>query len=171
VRLRIAGDQQHNGVRQTGYISWINRMIRKMCLEDSVDWLGPLSAAAIEKELRNSAAMVIPTFIENCSTTMQEAMAVGTPSVVSYVGGLPSLGKDEESCLFFPQGDAEMCAYQLERILTDHELALKLSGGSRRIAAVRNDINSLVRSQLEIYRIVIKDENGKDNKCKIMCKL
>ena len=67
-----------------------------------------------------------------------------------------SLGKDEDSCLFFPPGDEAMCAYQLERVLTDPELALRLSRESRKIATVRNDRQRIVQRQLEIYRQVLQ---------------
>ena len=54
----------------------------------------------------------------------------------------------------FSSGDEAMCAYQLERILTDKELALRLSRESRKIARVRNDRRRIVERQLEIYRQV-----------------
>lgn len=49
-----------------------------------------------------------------------------------------------------------MCAYQLERVLTDPELALRLSRESRKIATVRNDRQRIVQRQLEIYRQVLQ---------------
>jgi glycosyltransferase involved in cell wall biosynthesis len=157
-RLRIAGGHQRPGIRQDGYMRWINRMIRKLGLVDAIDWLGPLNAEQIVDELKSSAAVVIPTFIENCCTAMQEAMAIGTPTVVSYAGGIPSLANDEESCLFFPPGDDVMCAYQLKRALSDRDLASRLSKESRKIAAVRNDRRRIVDRQLEIYRQVLGKE-------------
>ena len=160
VRLRIAGSHQREGIRQDGYMRWINGLILKLGLADNIDWIGPLNADQIVAELKNASAVIIPTFIENCCTSMQEAMSVGTPVVVSYVGGIPSLGKDEESCLFFSAGDEVMCAYQLERLLTDRELALRLSRESRKIAAIRNDRQRVVQQQLEIYRQVIYESKG-----------
>jgi L-malate glycosyltransferase len=157
VRLRIAGAHQRTGIRQEGYMRWINRMIRQLDMKNVVEWLGPLNAMQIVAELKNAAAVVIPTFIENCCTAMQEAMAVGTPTVSSYAGGIPSLAQDEESCLFFPPGDEAMCAYQLERVLADRELALRLSRESRKIAAVRNDRQRIVGRQLEIYRRILSE--------------
>jgi glycosyltransferase involved in cell wall biosynthesis len=155
-RLRIAGKHQLPGIRQEGYMRWINRMIRQLGLTDAIEWLGPLNAEQIVAEMKNAAATVIPTFIENSCAAMQEAMTFGSPVVVSYVGGLPSLGKDAESCLFFPPGDEVMCARQLERVLTDRNLALRLSRESRKIAAVRNDHRRIVGQQLEIYRQVVE---------------
>lgn len=159
-RLRIAGPHQRVGIRQEGYMRWVNRVIRQLGLADAIEWLGPLDAEQIVAELENAAAVVIPTFIENCCTAMQEAMAIGTPVVVSYVGGIPSVGKDEDSCLFFPPGDEAMCAYQLKRVLTDEGLALRLSRGSRKIAADRNDRQGVVQRQLAVYRQVIAESKG-----------
>ena len=158
-RLRIAGAHQRMGIRQEGYIRWVNRLIRQLMLADAIDWLGPLNACQIVKELQTSAAVLIPTFIENCCTAMQEAMAIGAPVVVSFVGGIPSLAHDGESCLFFPPGDEAMCAYQLERVLTDEALALRLSRESRKISAVRNDRQRIVQRQLDIYCNVLEAQN------------
>lgn len=153
--LRIAGPLQRTGIRQVGYIRWVNRLVRELGLGDVIKWLGPLNAEQVVSELENAAVVVIPSFIENCCTSMQEAMAIGTPVVVSYVGGLPSIGHDEDSCLFFPPGDNEMCAYQLERVLTDPGLSRRLSMVSREIAKGRNERNRIIERQLETYRLIL----------------
>lgn len=157
VCLRIAGAHQREGIRQDGYIRWANRMIRQLGLTDAIKWLGPLNAEQIVSELKNAAAVVIPTFIESYCLALVEAMMVGTPTVVASTGGTMHLGKDEDSCLFFPPGDEAMCAYQLERVLTDKELALRLSQESRKIAAFRNNRQRVVQRQLEIYRQVVEE--------------
>jgi glycosyltransferase involved in cell wall biosynthesis len=154
-RLRIAGGLQQVGIRQNGYMRWVNRLVRQLKLGSAVEWLGPLNAEQIVAELKRAAAVVFPTFIENCCTGMQEALAVGAPVAASYAGGIPSLGRDEDSCIFFPPGDEAMCAHQLERLLTDHDLAARLSRRAREIASQRHDRESLVRWQLDIYRKVI----------------
>lgn len=160
VRLRIAGAHQQQGIRQSGYMRWIGRMISQLGLANAIKWLGPLNAEQIAGELKNAAAVVIPSFVEGYCLGMAEAMAIGTPVVASYVGGIPSLANDEESCLFFPSGDEAMCAYQLERVLTDGKLAQRLSQESRKIAIVRNDRQRIVQRQLEIYRLVVASRDG-----------
>jgi glycosyltransferase involved in cell wall biosynthesis len=159
-RLRIAGAHQRPGLRQSGYVRWLNRLARRSGVAQAIDWLGPLDAAEIARELRAAGAAVIPTHIENCCTTMQETMAVGTPLVASSAGGLPSLARDEESCLFFAPGDAAMCAHQLQRALSDREVALRLSQNARAVAATRNDRAQLVRRQVAIYADVIRAGRG-----------
>jgi glycosyltransferase involved in cell wall biosynthesis len=156
VHLRVAGAHQRGGIRQDGYMRWINRMTRQLGVADAIEWLGPLNAEQIVKELQTAAAIVIPTFVETYCVALAEAMIIGTPVVASYAGGIPSLGEDEKSCLFFPPGDEAMCAYQLERVLTDEALAQRLSRESRKIAAVRNDLQRIVQRQLDIYRQMVE---------------
>lgn len=161
IRLRIAGALQRNGIRRDGYIRWLNQQIADLSLQENVIWLGMLNADEIITEIRRSGVMLMPSFIENCSTTMQEAMRIGIPVVASYAGGLPSLAHDEESALFFPPGDEAMAAYQLERVLTDRDLAERLSRNARAIALVRNDPQRILQKQLEIYQQVIAESQGK----------
>jgi glycosyltransferase involved in cell wall biosynthesis len=157
IALRIAGHHQATGIRRDGYVHWLKLMIKRLGIEHNVIWLGEISGDQIAHEMLECAAMVIPTFIENCCTAMQEAMMMGIPVVASYVGGLPSLARDEESALFFPPGDDVMCAHQIERVLSDSELAVSLSRRAQEIASERNDPEKITSRQLEIYRQVIAE--------------
>jgi len=159
IMLRIAGAHQSKGIRQDGYIRWINQQITKLGIEKNVHWLGSLTADSMIKEMTLASAMLIPTYIENCCTSMQEAMVIGIPIVASYTGGLPSIASDEESVLFFSPGDEAMCAHQLERVLTNRELATRLSQQARAVAVTRNDPAKVLNRQLEIYRQVLSESD------------
>jgi len=161
--LRIAGAHHRSGLRQDGYVAWIVREVGRLGLDANVKWLGPLNALQVVSEMRTSSAMVIPSFIENCSTSMQEAMLVGTPVVATYTGGLPSLAKDGESALFFPLGDEAMCAYQLYRILTDLDLSTQLAQQSRDRALERNNRERIIKNQLNSYRLVLAQNMDTNN--------
>jgi glycosyltransferase involved in cell wall biosynthesis len=159
VRLRIAGPLQRSGVRQNGYVRWLNALARESQLEGHVEWLGALSALDIVRELQSAGAALIPTFVESYCVAMAEAMRVGTPTVAAFTGGTAHLGRDEETCLFFPPGDVAMCAYQLDRLLADQELALRLSHQAREVALVRHDRTRLVHSQIDTYCQVLASVN------------
>jgi glycosyltransferase involved in cell wall biosynthesis len=154
-RLRIAGLHQRPGIRQDGYVRWMNRLIRRLRLEDAVSWLGPLNAEQLVVELSTAAVALIPSFIESYCVALAEAMQVGAPTVVAFTGGTSYLGTDEQTCLFFPPGDEAMCVHQLERLLTDRPLALRLSHNAREVALARNNYDAVVRHQANIYRQVL----------------
>jgi len=157
VQLRIGGTKEKKGIFRDGYLHWVATQIRALGLGKNVHWLGPLKATQIIEELRGSSAVVIPTFIESYCMAFAEAMRIGTPTVVSYTGGTAVLGKDEETCLFFPPGDEAMCAYQLDRVLSDHDLTVRISLNSRDVAKRRNDTAKIIQEQLNIYQQIVTD--------------
>lgn len=152
IQLCIAGQHQRAGLRRDGYVAWLNREISRLKLENQVVWLGPLSAAQIISELERSSVALFTSYVESYCLALCEAMALGVPTVTSYSGGPAHIAKDEESSLFFPSGDAEMCAYQLGRLLEDRELAGRLSHNARRAVLSRNDPDRLLQRRIAIYR-------------------
>lgn len=156
VTLRIAGALSGKGIRQDGYIRWLKREIRRLGLEANVAWLGALDAARIIAELQSSAAALIPSYVESYCMALAEAMMLGVPSVTTYTGGTAFLAKDEETALFFSPGDEAMCAYQLERILTDRALGERLSGAARMSAVVRHDQKKITTHYFQLYTQIIK---------------
>lgn len=155
LELRIAGTHNRTGLRRDGYIAWVEREARRLGFDGKVTWLGPLSAERIVQELLQSSAMVIPSYIEGYCLGLAEAMQLGVPSVVSFAGGSANMAQDGDSALFFPPGDDAMCAWQLERVLTDQVLSSRLAGNARAAALARNDPEKILARQLDIYRQII----------------
>ena len=155
VRLRIAGAHQKKGLRQSGYVRWVNRVIKNNNLSQNVEWLGSLSAEEIARELATCGAALMPSHCETYCVAFAEAMQIGTPLVTAYTGGTAWLARDEESALFYLPGDEAMCAHQLWRILTDQDLAQRLSKRGREIANTRNNPGKIVSNQLNIYGQVL----------------
>lgn len=157
-RLRVAGTLlPSSGIRRDGYAAWIGRLAASLHVAESIDWLGPLSAADIVAQLQRCSVMVMPSHCETYSVALAEALHLGVPAVCAHNGGADWLARDEESALFFSAGDEVMCSYQLERVLTDQRLALKLSENARSAAMTRNDLSSIVAGQIQRYRSIMGD--------------
>jgi glycosyltransferase involved in cell wall biosynthesis len=159
-RLHIAGLHQFQGIRQNGYIAWINKMAVSLHIAEQIDWLGPLLATVIVEELQNCSVMLMPSHCETYCLAFAEALYLGVPTVSAHTGGTDWLARDNESALFYMPGDEVMCAYQLERLLTDSDLANRLSRNARAVALKRNDPAKIVANQMKIYRQVIAVGNG-----------
>jgi L-malate glycosyltransferase len=155
VTLRVAGIHNRSGLRRDGYVAWIVNEIRRLKLESNVIWIKPIPSLSIIEELQKCSVVVIPSFIESYSNALAESMMVGTPAVISYTGGMVTLAKDEESVLFFSPGDVEMCAYQIIRLIEDKECAEKISICARKSRLLSNNIESVIKRQMEIYKSVI----------------
>lgn len=152
--LRVAGLNPGQGLRRDGYLHWVTRLAAELGVADAVIWLGSLSGQQMAAEMRSASVVLMPSFVESYSMALIEAMQIGVPVVSAFTGGTAFLGRDEETCLFFLPGDAAMCAYQLERILTDEALALRLSRQGQAAVAARNNLGRVVGQLLQVYREV-----------------
>lgn len=138
------------------YSNFLNREVRRLNLADNITLFSKLSASEMAKEYTKAHVFVLPSFMENSSNALGEAMKIGTPSVVSPVGGIMSIVEDDESALTFPSGDYVMLAYQIKRIFENCELANKLSVNAKLIASKRHDIAKTTDQYMKIYRDVIQ---------------
>jgi len=162
VRLRIPGIKLGPGswrerIRLDGYRKYLAHLIRVMGLDDNVVALGALDAKAMAAELAQSHVFVAPSFVENLSNSLAEAMLVGTPCVASYVGGMVSTVHDRIEALSCPAGDAAMLAERIRSLFADDALAQTLSENARRTARARHDPEQITKQIVSIYHAVLED--------------
>ena len=156
-RLRIAGLIQLKGIRQNGYARWLKRLCVALKVVDHVDWLGPLSAEGIVRELQLCSVSLVCSFVESYCLALAEPAFLGVPCVTSYCGGTSWLATDEKEALFYPPGDAVMCAYQIGRIFDSTALGCNLSSHSRKAGLVRHDIVTNSQRMMNIYQQVMNN--------------
>jgi glycosyltransferase involved in cell wall biosynthesis len=141
--------------RSTGYAKYLTDLIRSKGLEKHIVGLPAISANEMVGELSKANAFVLPSFIENSPNSLCEAMLVGTPCITSYVGGVPSLVRDEQTALVFPSGDEAVLAEQIRRLFLDPQLGEQLSAKARSTARSRHSHGQIVGDMLRIYKSVI----------------
>ena len=124
-------------------------------MKSNIIWLGGQTGKDIAGELSRCSVAVFPSFIESYGITHVESMAVGTPCVCAYNGGYSYLGEDEKTTLFFPPGDHIMCAFLIQRLLSDKRLSESLSNRARSDTLKRNDKLKILSNQLDIYKKVL----------------
>jgi len=99
---------------------------------DGVEWLGHVSRSAAGELMRQARAVIVPSiWYENCSLTVLEAMAGGTPVICSRIGGLPEQIQHDVNGLMFEPGDAQGLADCMRRLAKDAALARKLGEAAR----------------------------------------
>lgn len=87
---------------------------------------------------------------EGLSIALMEAMALGTPPVVTSVGGLPELVTHDRDGLLVPPGDPGALAAGIVALLEDRALAGRLGEAARRRAA-GFDIRTAVGRMEDVY--------------------
>ncbi|MGA1791473.1 MAG: glycosyltransferase family 4 protein [bacterium] len=150
VMLHIYGSFSLNG-----YGAFLREKTKTLGLSDHVRFCGFKNSDELAAALKKARAFVIASHIENSANSLQEAMLVGTPAVVSFAGGLSSIAEHEKSCLMFPRGDPAVMAECLYRVLSDDELAVKISEESRKKSRKMNSPERVAKQLIGIYRDVI----------------
>ena len=91
--------------------------------------LGVLPDSDIVPLLAGASALAMPSFLEGFGLPVLEAQAVGTPVVCSDRGGLSEAGGD--AALYADPDDPDALADAIVRLLTDADLATRLSSRGR----------------------------------------
>jgi len=160
IQVRVAGAPWNDKNGFSYYGRYIYKLIKKNGLEKHIKPLPMLTADQVANELKRSHLFVIPSLIENSPNSLAEAMAVGTPSVTSLAGGVPSMITVGYDALGFPSTDAACLAESARQIFKDDSLAKYLSENARDTASQRNNPDKVIARQIEIYKqIIVNGDN------------
>lgn len=163
IRLVVAGESPYtlsalSLKRHLGYAAYIRFLVRRLRLDDCVDFCGVLSASEIGQQMSTAAAFVLGSLVENESATLGEAMMIGLPAVAAYSGGVPSMARDEDEVLFYRAEDPTMLAHQLRRLLSDPVLCARLSAASQVRARHNYDSSRNIESLVAVYESILGSE-------------
>ncbi|MEV0183114.1 glycosyltransferase family 4 protein [Streptomyces sp. NPDC050625] len=110
----------------------VAQAIERYGLEGSVDFVKGISDAELVDLVRSAEVACVPSLYEGFSLPAAEAMATGTPLVATTGGAIPEVaGRDGETCLAVPPGDAGALAAALSRLLGDPALRARLGAAGR----------------------------------------
>jgi glycosyltransferase involved in cell wall biosynthesis len=126
----------------------IERAIASHGVEANIELRGWLSNHEVHEVLRNSRALVLPSFAEGLPIVIMEAFALGRPVISTCIAGIPEL-LDASCGWIVPAGNVEALTAALREALsaTPYELAHKGAEGRVRVAA-SFDIDSEARKLL-----------------------
>jgi glycosyltransferase involved in cell wall biosynthesis len=97
----------------------------------------------------------LPSHSEGSPNVLLEAMAASVPVVATAVGGVPEMVESNESALLVPANDPPSLAAAIARLLTDRQLAQRLTTNAALLVDTRYRPDSYARSLVEIYREVL----------------
>lgn len=120
-----------------------------------IELAGPYQGqAALRALLRDLDVIVVPSlWYENSPNVILEAVAHGTPVIVSDLGGMAELVQDSVDGLRFPAGDAAALARCWQRLLTEPELLGRLRAGLRPVKTLAQELDEVEA----LYRRVLAE--------------
>lgn len=142
--------------RRTGYMMYLLKLIRDNNLQDNVIYTGRMSSEGMADMIAKSNIYVMPSIVENHSSSLIEAMIVGAPSISSLVGGTASLITPNKNGILYNSLDAESLAGNIIRLFEDEKLLRSIARNSIDIRNTRKqdfgvEMKNIYSSLVKVY--------------------
>lgn len=140
--------------RRTGYSAYLEKLQDENGLRENVVYTGPLTSEQMVSHLERCNVYVMPSMVENHSSSLIEAMIVGAPCVTSLVGGIASLVNHGKDALLYNSLDSDSLAGCIMRLFADKELASALGEHALQMRERRS--RSFGEEMLRVYSCLCK---------------
>ena len=163
VKLRVPGAFNFERLdywRTPPYFRYLARLAEKLGVRDCPEFSGVLTSDQMAEEMRRAHVFVMPSAIENQSSTLRGAMMVGTPSVASNVGCVADCVVHNQNGYLYRYEEYELLAQYVMRLFAEPDKAAAFSAAARqtiRRMYVREDAGEQL---VEIYRQVLQTARG-----------
>lgn len=124
-------------------------------LHDSITFLGEVSHGKVAELLRETAVLVLPSFIEGLPTVCLEALASGIPVVASDTGGTSEIIREGETGYLCPSADLDRFADRVVRLLRDPELRTRLGRKGRALVEVQYSWSRVAEMTERLYERLV----------------
>ena len=125
-----------------------------------LDLQGDISFLGFRKDiyrlLSGSDIFLLTSKMEGLPITLLEAMAAGTPAVVSAVGGMPEVISLAENGLTFAAGDVEDCAGRIKELLDNPDLRQQMASKGREALEKYFSYSAFVSNTLAVYQKMLQ---------------
>jgi phosphatidylinositol alpha-mannosyltransferase len=123
---------------------------------DRITFVGSTTYPESLRLIRDAAVLVLPSVSsEGCPNVVLEAMALGTPVVVSDLASLRELVGNGEAGAIFPRGDARALAQRLIETTADASLRDRYVQAARARLDARHRVDEVVAQYERVYERVL----------------
>ena len=117
-----------------GSLQDTKRLAENLGVRKYIQFTGSIQKSDVPTYLNKGDIFINTTNYDNTPISVMEAMACGMCVISTNVGGVPYLVNDETNGLLVPPDNPERFAQAIYRVLTDADLAYKLSSNARKKA-------------------------------------
>lgn len=160
VKLRIPGAinfEQLDNPRTPPYFRYLYSLAKELDVLGCLEFPGVLTSEQMAGEMQRANVFIMPSAVENLSTTLRESMLVGTPAVSANVGCVQEYLHHGSNGYLYRYEEYELLAQCVIKLFADPQQAAAFSDEARRTIRtmyVRDDAGARLE---EIYCQVLKN--------------
>lgn len=144
--------------QSSNFMKWCHNYINTNDLTDNIKFIGQQNAAGMAKYLSKVSAFISPSAMEVHSSSMREAMAVGTPVVSSVCGSICEFVRNGENGLIYRFDEPEVLAYQVSKLFDEKDFARNIGeNGRKTLLEWRDNDQKSDSSLLKIYCSLLRN--------------
>ena len=159
ILLRIPGSVASRNPKwlfEPTYITYLRKLIEKYGLEKNVEFLGALTSEQMAEYMLKSQVFIMPSVIENESTTLREAMAMGMPAVAAFAGDIYEVVAHKETGLLYRYEEYEHLAYFIKTLFNDTKFAVEMGQRASKLLKEKYANHDYGKILCDIYAKVLK---------------
>ena len=130
IKLFIPGNMSYGKpvfLKKPTYMYHLEYLIKKYGISDSVIFLNKLSSEEMAQQFLKCNCFVMPSVIENHSSTLREAMFVGTPCISSFVGSVSELIEDNVNGYVYRYNDVVSLMNNIRNVFRSKKKSVEFS--------------------------------------------
>ncbi len=125
--------------------------IRDLKLKDRVSLIGAREHAEVFQLIRESYALILPSFHESQGIVLMESNICGRPVLAANVGGAREVVIDGKNGLLFPPGEPEAIAEKVNQIFACPRQAAAMGAWGRRFVRQYFNWAGIARATAKVY--------------------
>ena len=140
------------------------QLIDRLSIKDSVRFVSGLSDTELAEVVGSAEIACVPSLYEGFSLPTVEAMACGTPLVVSRAGAIPEVVGEDGLCAdLVTPGDVGELASALEALLDDPDRRHRMGAAGRNRALEKFSWRAVAEATALAYQRAVEDTNDKES--------
>ncbi|WP_238884685.1 glycosyltransferase family 4 protein [Clostridium sp. YIM B02551] len=147
VTLNLAGD---------GEIDLVNKIIRDNYLQNNIKILGWINSEEKDVLLRKTSIYILPSYNEGMPMSILEAMSYGIPVISTYVGGIPSVIKNDINGILINPGDIKTLTLKIKELMFDKGKYTLISKMAHKTIIEKFSLKKHIETLMDIYDSILK---------------
>jgi len=138
--------------------TFLNKLANELQIQNNTVFMDRIPYKHISKYHNMIDISVFPSVMESFGVSVLEASACEKPVIVSDVGGLPEVVKENETGFIVPPKNSAALAVHLEKLILNRVLRNTLGKNGRKWVKEKFEWDSCVIEMIKLYKESIKKE-------------